>query len=79
MSTSFSNCEQGTFYGWDNDSNNTFHPGDTVLLQWGALDNESIPLNISLSRSGGTLVSDILGTYQELINFWPIPRGNKQY
>ncbi|CRG92640.1 hypothetical protein PISL3812_09703 [Talaromyces islandicus] len=60
MTTSFENCEAGTFYGWDSDSNNEFHPGDTVLLQWGTLDNESTPLNLSLSRLGGTLVGDIL-------------------
>lgn len=70
MSTWFTNCETGTFYGWDEVSNNTFHPGDTVLLQWGALANESIPLNVSLSRPGGTLVGDILGKFKDVNDFW---------
>lgn len=66
MSTSFKNCEAGTFYGWEDDKNNKFQPGDTVLLQWGAFDDESTPLNISLTRPGGALVSDILGGYKNL-------------
>lgn len=66
MSTSFKNCEAGTFYGWEEDKNDTFQPGDTVLLQWGAFDDESTPLNISLTRPGGALVGDILGAYKDL-------------
>jgi hypothetical protein len=57
----FENCTAGTFYGFTNKENNEFHPGDTFQLQWGAYD-EHTPLNISLARLGGSLVSDILGT-----------------
>ncbi|QKX63058.1 uncharacterized protein TRUGW13939_10226 [Talaromyces rugulosus] len=59
MTTSFENCKSGTFYGLGGDQNK-FQPGETVLLQWGAYDDLSTPLNVSLSRWGGALVGDIL-------------------
>jgi hypothetical protein len=68
MTTSFENCEAGTFYGLEGNQNK-FQPGETVLLQWGAFDDESTPLNISLSRPGGALVSDILGEYKDTKRF----------
>jgi hypothetical protein len=59
MSTAgYQNCAPGTFYGF---TNTDLHPGDTVLLQWGAIDNGATPLNISVGRSGGTLVGEIAG------------------
>ncbi|GFF89618.1 hypothetical protein IFM61392_09744 [Aspergillus lentulus] len=39
--------------------NNTFYPGDTFDLQWGAIDNGKTSLNISLARQGGALLSQI--------------------
>lgn len=57
----FEDCTTGTFYGFTNDKNNEFHPGDTFTIQWGAYDDYT-PLNITLARLGGSLVSDIVGT-----------------
>ncbi|GIJ82133.1 hypothetical protein Asppvi_000636 [Aspergillus pseudoviridinutans] len=60
MSTNgYENCVAGTFYGFTNNQNNTFHPGDTFDLQWGAIDGGTKSLNISLARQGGALLSQI--------------------
>ncbi|KAL1847723.1 hypothetical protein Plec18167_009309 [Paecilomyces lecythidis] len=55
----FEDCTTGTFYGFTDDKNNEFHPGDTFTIQWGAYDDYT-PLNITLARLGGSLVNDIV-------------------
>jgi hypothetical protein len=63
MSTNgYENCVAGTFYGFSNSQNNTFYPGDTFDLQWGAIDNGKTALNITLARQGGALLDQIVGT-----------------
>lgn len=35
MSTDgYENCEPGTFYGFSDNENNEYHPGDIFHLQW---------------------------------------------
>ncbi|KAJ5760280.1 hypothetical protein N7520_007436 [Penicillium odoratum] len=61
MSTNgYTNCVSGTFYGITDTANNEFYPGETFNLQWGAIENGTLPLNISLGRSGGALVDQIV-------------------
>ncbi|KAJ5219723.1 hypothetical protein N7468_008927 [Penicillium chermesinum] len=53
MSTGgYENCTRGTFYGFSDNANNEFWPGETVNLQWGAVDNGDRRLNLSLGRVG---------------------------
>ncbi|KAJ6153722.1 hypothetical protein N7470_006681 [Penicillium chermesinum] len=50
MSTGgYENCTRGTFYGFSDNANNEFWPGETVNLQWGAVDNGDRRLNLSLA------------------------------
>lgn len=64
MSTGgYTNCEPGTFYGFNDKSNNEFWPGESINLQWGAIDNGTQSLNVSLFRPGGTLLDQIAGMY----------------
>ncbi|KAJ5714748.1 uncharacterized protein N7483_011929 [Penicillium malachiteum] len=61
MSTNgYTNCTDGTFYGFTDTENNEFYPGESWTLQWGAILNGSLPLNISLGRIGGGLVDPIV-------------------
>ncbi|KAJ5712617.1 hypothetical protein N7493_009085 [Penicillium malachiteum] len=61
MSTNgYTNCTDGTFYGFTDTQNNEFYPGESWTLQWGAILNGSLPLNISLGRIGGALVDPIV-------------------
>ncbi|KAE8152683.1 hypothetical protein BDV25DRAFT_150588 [Aspergillus avenaceus] len=65
MSTrGYENCKAGTFYGFTGSENNEFHPGDTFHLQWGAIKDGDLPLNISLGRAGGTLIDEIVSHAQ---------------
>ncbi|PWY87713.1 hypothetical protein BO70DRAFT_200925 [Aspergillus heteromorphus CBS 117.55] len=58
MSTQgFENCVAGTWYGF---TRTEFNPGDTLNLQWGAIDDGSTPLNISLGRAGGSIIDEIV-------------------
>ena len=62
MSTNgYRDCEPGTFYGFSDTENNEFSPGDIFNLQWGAYNNGTLPLNISLGRVGGELLGQIVG------------------
>lgn len=59
MSTyGYENCVSGTFYGF---TKTEFNPGDTLNLQWGAIDDGATPLNITLGRAGGYIVDPIIG------------------
>lgn len=61
MSTNgYTDCVDGTFYGFTDTENNEFYPGQSLNLQWGAIDNGTLPLNISLGRVGGALVDQIV-------------------
>ncbi|KAJ5650383.1 uncharacterized protein N7484_004106 [Penicillium longicatenatum] len=61
MSTNgYTNCVEGTFYGFTDTANNEFYPGETLNLQWGSIEDGTLPLNISLGRSGGGLVDQIV-------------------
>ncbi|RDH28817.1 hypothetical protein BDQ94DRAFT_174482 [Aspergillus welwitschiae] len=58
MSTyGYENCVSGTFYGF---TKTEFNPGDTLNLQWGAIDDGETPLNITLGRAGGYIVDPII-------------------
>ncbi|RAH58046.1 hypothetical protein BO85DRAFT_487860 [Aspergillus piperis CBS 112811] len=58
MSTyGYENCVSGTFYGF---TKTEFNPGDTLNLQWGAIDDGATPLNITLGRAGGYIVDPII-------------------
>ncbi|PYH96821.1 hypothetical protein BO71DRAFT_417546 [Aspergillus ellipticus CBS 707.79] len=58
MSTQdFENCVAGTFYGF---TRTEYNPGDTLNLQWGAIDDGATPLNITLGRAGGTIIDEIV-------------------
>lgn len=63
MSTNgYTNCVEGTFYGFTDTENNEFYPGESLNLQWGSIENGDLPLNISLGRIGGGLVDQIVGS-----------------
>lgn len=62
MSTNgYTNCEAGKFYGFSDDENNQFSPGDIFNLQWGAVEDGTRPLNVSLAREGGQVLEQIVG------------------
>lgn len=65
MSTDgYENCEPGTFYGFSDNENNEYHPGDIFHLKWGTIgDPEYTPLNISFGRPGGSLIDEIVCEY----------------
>lgn len=59
----YEDCIPGTFYGFTETENNTFQPGDSFPLRWGAVDTSIYnPLNISLAKPGGEIVDEIVGT-----------------
>ncbi|KAJ5785376.1 uncharacterized protein N7503_010588 [Penicillium pulvis] len=61
MSTNgYTNCVEGTFYGFTNTENNEFYPGESLNLQWGSIEDGELPLNITLGRPGGGLVDQIV-------------------
>ncbi|RAL04038.1 uncharacterized protein BO80DRAFT_422418 [Aspergillus ibericus CBS 121593] len=58
MSTyGYEDCVAGTFYGF---TKTEFNPGDTLNLQWGAIDDGATPLNVTLGRAGGYIVDEII-------------------
>ncbi|KAJ5953315.1 hypothetical protein N7454_000211 [Penicillium verhagenii] len=61
MSTNgYTNCVSGTFYGITDTADNEFYPGETFNMQWGTIEDGTLPLNISLGRIGGGLVDQIV-------------------
>ncbi|KAJ5083487.1 hypothetical protein N7456_012914 [Penicillium angulare] len=75
MSTNgYTDCVEGTFYGFTDTENNEFYPGQSLNLQWGLIQNGTMPLNISLGRVGGALVDNIVSdaTFSETSSLYQI-------
>jgi hypothetical protein len=57
MSQTFTDCEAGTWYAFNQTNLNI---GQTIQVQFGAFDEGTTDLNVYLTRPGGSLVQSLV-------------------